>query len=188
MTSYRVIDYLQKHHIAQYYVFVWATSNISSLSIPINILNWNSVYIYHSANKENQYIRLDFPLSNVFIESFSIRTAVNRDPYNWVFDASRNATNFDILYENKAQKLCEWAKFDGVNTGCVKNEVRNFSVSSTNLYKSFRLRQTGNDSNGENYLIVNSIEIIGRITIIHISLKCKRYSFFMYLYIISFSI
>ena len=173
MNSYRIIEYLKNKGKLKYYVFVSATSQHSTISTPKNILDWDLSNIYHSQNEKYQSLRLDFPLSNVFIENFSIKTAVNRDPYNWVFEGSYDGTVFTTLYENKAKKLCEWGAFDSVQTiGCTENIVNNFNVNKQDYYKSFRIRQTGTDSNNENYLVFSALEIIGKIHLL--SFSCYR--------------
>ena len=189
MSSYRIFEYLKKKRVIDYYLLVSAESELSVNGKPNNLLEWDSSPIYHSKNKINQYVRFDFPISMVYIENFSIKTARNRDPYNWVFEGSKDSTNFETLYENTAKKLCEWIEFDNIGTrGCTQIITHSFSVNNSDYYKSFRLRQTGSDSNNENFLVLSALEIIGSINLIQNTCITKRnhhYNIFIIIMIIS---
>ena len=176
--SYRVIDYLRKRRKLQYYVFISAVANYDNVSVPTNVLVWETEYMYHSVDLPNQSLRLDFPIESVYIKNFSLKSAINRDPYNWNLEGSTDAVNFVTLYKNVNTKLCvNWSDFDGYNTiGCLDNEIKEYDVEIPGYYKSIRIRQTGEDSNNQTILALSGIEIIGHIKILKHS--CHFSSFF----------
>ena len=182
VNSFNVIEYLNNKSILDYYVFISATSVFDSeYSRPTNVLNWSSIAAYHSLDEGNQSLRIDFPITDIYIEKFSIKSAINRDPLNWVFEGSTDAINFITLHQNENTSLCsEWGYFDPDNTttGCLGYESKEYPVTQHGFYKSLRIRQTGLDSNGQNYLVFSGLEIYGHIKIL--SYSCNTSSFLIF--------
>ena len=180
VNSFKVIEYLRKRSILDFYVFISATSvyeRNNYINWPSNVLDWDSSSMYHSLNNLNQSLRLDFPISNIYVERFFLKSAINRDPYNWDLEGSKDAITFITLYHNENTKLCkEWGSFDQVNTqGCLANEVKEYEVIHPDFYKSIRIRQTNKDSNEQNILTFSGIEFYGHIQILSFSLKTSLF-------------
>ena len=163
MESYKVFEAIKARNSLKGYVFTSASSQYNNQT-PANVIDWKGYPFYHSLNKENQWLRIDFPISPVYIEKFLILTGTNRDPYHWLLEGSNDTVNFDTIYENDGIPLCEpWGKFDENNIGCTDNVNKSFDVTTPGYYTSIRLRQTGLDSQNNTYLVIAALEIIGRI-------------------------
>ena len=165
--SYRVFEYLKRKNKLQYYVFVSATSVWNNFTYPSNVLDWESnSTLYHSYYGNNQSVRIDFPIERVFVERFFIKSAVNRDPYNWDLEGSIDAVNFTTLYSNN-EKMCEWDSFDIENTiGCTENVINEYTVYAPDYYKSIRIKSTGLSSNDDTILAFSGLELYGHIQLI----------------------
>ena len=136
--------------------------------------------MYHSDCGEYpyfSYFRIDFPISPIFIESFYLLTAKNRDPYNWVLEGSNNTVDFITLYNNTNQKICEWEKFDGLNDDCMNITKFEAGIPSElqGYYTSIRFRQAHLSSSNDNCLSINQIEFIGHINAY--AFTCLKISF-----------
>ena len=163
MNTYQVFDYLKLKNKIKQYTFFSATSQGKN-NKPSNVINGKNETHYHSLSLPNQSLRIDFPISQVYIEKFRIKTSINRDPYHWLLEGSTDAVNFIELYDNDGIPLCDsWGKFDNVNTGCTEKVWKEFNVTKPDYYTSIKIRQTGLDSNNETYLVISGLEFIGRI-------------------------
>ena len=144
--------------------------------------------MYHSANIKDQSLRLDFPINDVYIEKFYLKSAINRDPYNWIFEGSKDAVNFIPLYNNTNKKLCDkWELVtEGDILGCPNNQEKEYSVDFPDFYKSLRIRQTGKDSSNQTILIFSGLDIYGNIKINTFShyIKCNIQTIIIYFVII----
>ena len=167
INSYRVFEYLKKKSKLKYYVFVSATTQYQSYKPnykPSTIFDFDTDYFYHSLNAPNQSLRLDFPLTDVYIERFIMQSATNRDPFNWIIEGSKDAVHFSTLYENVETKLCdEWNIFDGENLGCTTKDIKSYENDQPDYYKSIRIKQTGKDSNNQTILAFSGLDFYGRI-------------------------
>ena len=158
---YKVFDYLIHKKQVKQYLFLSATSQYLTRK-PSNILKWDGVH-FHSLSGPNQTLRMDFPVSQVYIEKLKILTSINRDPTHWVFEGSEDGISFITLVDNTDGKpMCEWVT-NGSLLICNNNIENEFNVTTPGYYTSLRMRQTGLDSSGSQYLIVAAIEIIGKI-------------------------
>ena len=163
--SYRVIDYLKSKKVLDKYVIVSATSQFMETDDPYNLLDYESSSRYHSKDLPDQSIRIDFSISPIYIEKFILFNENNRDPYYWVLEGSQNRRDFSVIFPNNGVPMCQHGKFDGYTLGCVSRSRKEYNISQKGYYNSLRLRQTGNDPNGEPYLVLTGIEFIGTIQI-----------------------
>ena len=148
--------------------YVNASSNYTyEQNNPENVLVADSS-IFHSLNQAGAYLQLDLIKYPVFVEFVKLQIDLNQDPTNWVIEASESRSgSYKSIYTNSGPQFCEkfkagyWApdKF----CYCSYTGNRTFEVKK-GLYYSLRIRLTGESScTGEHYLILNQVELIGKI-------------------------
>ena len=153
------------------------TTSETTYDILENLLNWEE-NIYHSILGDNNYVRFDFMYKSPYIDSFKLNSAVNRDPYRWVLEGSKDGENFVELYKNDGVRLCEtWGIFSKTATGCTSSETKTYTVKRKGVYGSIRFRQTGKDSNNNTYLVLRTIEFIGTFDWHLCTCKCRHHTF-----------
>ena len=194
--SYEVFDYLRNRGSLNKFVFTSASSKLNE-SIgdvgPHNVLDTNNSTMYHSdcgAYQDFSYLRIDFPISPIFIEKFYLLTAKNRDPYNWVLEGSNNTVDFIILYNNTNTRICEWGLFDDRNMGCmnITKFERDIPSELQGYYTSIRFRQTNFSSSNDKCLPINQIEFIGHINAYALTCLKKSFTFNTRLFVTLFAL
>ena len=137
-----------------------ATSNSASRSSqPRNLVDFGTDSVYESKNEKNTWVCYEFKNRRVIPTSYSVRSYYNGSPgwhhlKSWVIEVSNDGT------ENS------WLEIDRRdNNGDLNaaNVTRNFKISNVprESFKFIRLRQTGVNHNGCDYLIFHALEIFG---------------------------
>ena len=124
---------------------------------PKNAVDLGTNSYYASKDEQNSWICYDFKDRRVIPTSYSVRSygaASGGDhPKSWVIEVSNDGT------ENS------WTEIDRRDNNDLNyNRVTvNFKISQlpSESFRFFRLRHTGKNHNGNNYLILSSLEIFG---------------------------
>ena len=168
---YYILRRLKNKDLIRYYVNISATSilqnNINRAAH--QLLDWYGNNYFHSDEGENQSFRIDFINSIPYIERIVMRTAIQRDPYNWKIEGSYDGKNFIDLIVNNAQVLCKWGNLYEMDKhltgiGCIERAEKEFDLLKIGSFKSIRMILTGKNSDNSYYLILNSIDFLGRIS------------------------
>lgn len=125
-----------------------------------NAANVNDQTNYaQSGNQENAYLKYDFVDRRVRLTHYSIRS--RHDGYkgfynlqHWVIEGSNTGTDdFWTVLDQRQNENC----LDE------KNAVGTFEIQFPNgiFYRYLRIRQTGKDTNGYNYLTLSALEFFG---------------------------
>lgn len=137
------------------------------------LLVWDNNELFHSKSESGGYVRFDFNYGAPYIEKFMLKSAVNRDPLNWVLEGSRDGIHFTKIYTNEGTKLCQWGLFDKVTTGCINKEEKTYELNRKSNYRSIKFKQTGLDSNNQSFIVLSAIDFIGNFHYI-VSTYCKQ--------------
>ncbi|OHT06703.1 hypothetical protein TRFO_25163 [Tritrichomonas foetus] len=112
---------------------------------------WNKCWT--SANVPNSYIQFDFGVHQICITHYTIKTYLCGQGYshlkNWVVEGCNTGQWYEIDRRDDNNEL------NG------KSRVATFQVASTGDFQMIRLRQTGPNHYGDNYLILTNIEFFG---------------------------
>lgn len=112
---------------------------------------WNKCWT--SSNVLNSYIEFDFLYHHVFITHYTIKTYPCGAGYshlkNWVIEAYANEQWYEIDRRDDNNEL------NG------KSKVATFQVAATGEFSKVRIRQTGPNHYGDNYLILTNVEFFG---------------------------
>lgn len=143
------------------------TVNVTSSSINGGYQARNSVDLensqnyFQSARKLNSWLRYDFIENKVRPTRYSIRTRHDCDgwhPRNWIIEGSNTG----------GESESEWTVLDShQNDETLKGKSFshtfdiNKSEGSEEFYRYLRIRQTGNDSSGYNFLTLSALEFFG---------------------------
>ena len=137
-----------------------------------NVLD-SSSSIYHSDNILS-WIKIDFIKYSVRVENVRIQVSTNRDPMSWVIEGSTDGITFATIHENKDIAICDiWNEAQTYH--CAYQAYKTFDVKH-GIYKSIRLRQTGQDSGLLNYLVIGSISVYGNILMKCANSRCVHQS------------
>ena len=112
---------------------------------------------FFSTNEPNSWIRYDFKGRRVALTSYSIRTGSFQFPISWVLEVSNDET------------VDSWTVVDHrENTGLLIGQyvTRNFELTDPPYagFRFVRLRQTGKNYKGDDYLVINSLELFGTLS------------------------
>jgi hypothetical protein len=111
--------------------------------------------LFHSKNERDQWISYDFCKSRIKPTHYSIRSRYDGNPGNynlrsWVIEGSIDGSNW-----------VEIDRRDNNNELNGKNISRQFAISHPDEFQMIRLRQTGKNHAGHDYLIFCAFEIFG---------------------------
>ena len=119
---------------------------------PKNAVDFDRDSSFSSHNEPNSWICCDFKDRRVIPTSYSVRSGYS-PPYlrSWVIEVSNDGT------ENS------WTEIDRRDDWDGDEETPNFEISRIprESFRFFRLRQTGKNRDGENYLKIYWLEIFG---------------------------
>ena len=164
--SYHILQYLKQKKLTRHFVNISSSSVYINLIdyVPAKLLDWDNGY-FHSSNGAGQYFLLELLYTTPYIEKILIKTANHRDPYHWKIEGSKDGNTFLTLVDNtKGIRMCMWGRLNEyVDTTCIEETVNEFDILEKGHFKKIRFVHTGTDSNGENYLILHSIDFIGNI-------------------------
>ena len=150
--------------------YVTASTNSQKENYPPeNVLYDNSSY-FHSNHSTGTYIEIKFK-NYVKFNSVIIQLTKNQDPLHWIIEASKDWTNYKMIYNNSnGDKICDnFVKLPEYPSAgkvyCGNEAIGTFPVPQ-GIYKSFRIVQTGCSSyNGQYILALRRVDIIGSIVI-----------------------
>lgn len=120
-----------------------------------NIIEYEdeSSYFYTS-NSENSWICIEFRKHRIIPTSYTIRSSNGYHPQSWVIEGSVDNKNWEILSEEKDNKV--FSRQTIVHSFPIQNQ-------SEHEVKFIRLRQTGKNSNNSHHLYFSAIEYYGRL-------------------------
>ena len=128
-----------------------ADKNRESTIHEIINFEWNKCWT--SANEPNSYILFDFGVHQVCLTHYTIKTYLCGAGYshlkNWVIEGSNSGQWYEIDRRDDNNEL------NG------KSKVATFQVATTGDFQMIRLRQTGPNHYGDNYLILTNVEFFG---------------------------
>lgn len=125
-----------------------------------NVILFNDQSKYFmSQNHQDGWICFDFHDNRVTPTDYTIRSPTNwgdnsPEPQNWVIEGSNDNSSFDLLSEEKDCKVIHG-----------KGKIHTFKIrnQSPKEYRYIRLRQTGKNGHGNDYLIMDSFELYGNL-------------------------
>jgi hypothetical protein len=111
--------------------------------------------LFYSANQTNQWICYDFGDSRIKPTHYSIRSRYDSGsgdfhPKSWDVEGSVDCNQWEEVDSR-----------DNNNDLNAQNVVRLFAVTHSSEYRSLRLRQTGPNHAGTNYLVISGFDIFG---------------------------
>ena len=129
------------------------TSSSSDYSQCHRLVDYGWGNSWRSKDEPNSYVQFDFKDNRVALTGYSIKSDGSgwRHLCNWVIEASVNGEKWEVLDSRNTKDLCG------------KYIVKTYQCNhrSDELWRFFRLRQTGSNSSGNNYLYLSEIEFFG---------------------------
>lgn len=117
------------------------------------VVNYEWTKCWTSSNALNSYLEFDFLYHHIFITHYTIKTYPCGAGYshlrNWVIEAYANDQWYEIDRRDDNNEL------NG------KSKVATFEVAATGEFSKIRIRQTGPNHYGDNYLILTNVEFFG---------------------------
>lgn len=152
-----ILSYLKSHYIDNVTNKISITaSSLNSSCPPINVINYDSSNCFQTYNQQDSWICFDFIENKVIPTCYQIRSFNGRKndnhPKSWVIEGS-NGNNIWIIIDE--QKNCSYL-----------NDVHKthiFKISSSNQFRMIRMRLTEANWANNQYLIINSFEIYGKL-------------------------
>lgn len=151
-----IFNYFQTHSkINDEVKLTFSSTYNGSINLLLNIKNeGNDFYL---ENKPNQWICFEFKKYKINLSSYSIRSSNdsvgNPHPKNWVIEGSQDNSTWKIIDEHQDDSAL--FKKNYVHTFHIKNNDQEF--------KYIRMRQTGLNWHGNNWLDISSIEFYGKL-------------------------
>jgi hypothetical protein len=110
-----------------------------------------STTYFHSIGEPGQWLCYDFKDRRVRPTHYSVHAHSN-DLYlrSWVFEGSLDGSSWSLLDEQK----------DNSTTNS-SHPIGTFSLSQSSAFRFLRLRQTGKNTQGNDYLVLFAFEIFG---------------------------
>jgi hypothetical protein len=155
-----IISYLTKrfggHVINRNIVSITASSVGSAQSYAIrHVADFGNQGHFETKNESNSWIRYDFKDMQIKVTHYSIRTRRDDNSHHlrfWTLEGSKDGS--------------KWVKIDNRQNDTSLNSAGAISVFSISEsfqeeFHQIRLRQTGKNSSGYDYLLVNAIEFFG---------------------------
>ena len=159
------------HKISTYSKPISEYINASSNSIfddnskPENAL-FSSNKKYHSKDENGSYLQFEFLKSPVYVEQIKLQIDKNQDPTNWKIEGTDINGDSVEIYKNEGIHFCEnFVSWSGAIYGacyCDYYANRTFEVKK-GIYKDIRITLIGTSSCGEHYLVLNQVELFGKI-------------------------
>lgn len=117
------------------------------------VVNFDWDRCWTSANVPNSFIQFDFGMHQVYITHYTIKTYPCGKGYshlkNWALEGFADGQWYEIDRRDDNNEL------NG------KSKTATFQVAANGEFTSIRLRQTGPNHYGDNYLILTNIELFG---------------------------
>jgi hypothetical protein len=123
--------------------------------VPKHAVDLAASSTFISSNQANQWICYDFGDSRIKPTHYSIRSRYdygsgNYHPKSWVIEGSVDCNQWE-----------EVDRCDNNDDLLAQNVVRLFTVTHCSEYRSVRLRLTGPNHYGNNYLVISGFDIFG---------------------------
>lgn len=141
-------------------VNVTSSSFFDNSQVAKNAVDLDDMTHYFSSDEEdNAWLKYDFIERKVKPTHYSIRTRHDygkgrQHPKNWVIEGSDDEIEWKILDSRKNEK-----RLDDKNAICTF-EIKN-NDNEINGYRYLRMRQTGANTAGKNFLILSALEFFG---------------------------
>ena len=127
---------------------------------PYSLVDYESTGDYYkdcmaTQNISESNIVFSLKMNAIRITHYSLKTRPNNEIHytkNWRFEGSNNGETWTILDSHQNSEV-----LSGLNITKV------FKVQKSGLYSYFRLIQIGKNSNGNYYLVVNNVDIFGKL-------------------------
>jgi hypothetical protein len=155
-----IISYLTKrfggHVIDRNIVSITASSIGDRQSYPLrHVADFENQSMFHTKNEANSWICYDFKDMPIEVTHYSIRTRRDRDTRHlrfWILEGSKDGLRWVTIDDRKNDT--------SLNS---QGAISTFSISEDlqEEFRQIRLRQTGKNSSGDHYLVVNAIEFFG---------------------------
>jgi hypothetical protein len=132
-------------------VNITSRSVISDSALPKLAADLQSMSHFHSQKAADQWICYDFKDWRVRPTNYSIRA--NSSNYflrSWIFEGSMDGLSWSLLDDQKDN-----------STANSTHPIATFSISQSSAFRFLRLRQTGKNANGNDYLVLVAFEIFG---------------------------
>jgi hypothetical protein len=119
---------------------------------PRHAVDLKTTTIFHSTNAPNQWLCYDFKNRRVQPTHYSISAYGGWYLRSWIFEGSLDGSNWNELDRRE-------------NDSTMNNEhqIGTFTVSVRDEYQYLRLRQTGKNAYGHDYLVLYAFEVFGRL-------------------------
>ena len=139
-------------------VEVTASSSVSgNLLAAKNVADLGTDSSFMSRNEPNSWICYDFRGRGVAPVGYSIRTSYGYFPRSWVLEVSSDGSDGSWQVVDRHE-----------NNGDLKSEylTRNFSITTRppGSFRFVRLRQTGKNNEGDDFLALSSLEVFGTLS------------------------
>jgi hypothetical protein len=151
-----IISFLTRQHGGNLHdlgIVSVTSSGVYSSYLVKHVVDFNGSSTAATKNEPNGWICLDFKEKRVNVHHYSLRSRNDYDSHhltNWIVEGSIEGT--------------EWVELDQQNN-CRDlvglNRSKTFPGSGTGFFRLIRLRQTGKDSSGHDFLTVSAIELFG---------------------------
>ena len=138
-------------------VEVTASSTIDSSLVAKNAVELGTDSRFSSNDNVNSWIRYHFKGRRVSPVSYSIRSGSTDFPRSWVFEVSKHGRDESWVVVDRRENNND---LNG------KFVTRNFAVGDPprGSYRFIRLRQTGTNHSGRNFLEISSLEVFGTLS------------------------
>jgi hypothetical protein len=151
-----IISFLTREHGGNVHdrgIVSVTSSSVNNNHLAKHVVDFDSLLYAQTNNESNGWICYDFKDQRVNVDHYSLRTRNDYDGYhptNWINEGSIDGREWvEIDRRNDCRDLL------GVSRSMT------FSTSNTGYFRHIRLRQTGNDSSGYDYLTVSAFELFG---------------------------
>ena len=114
---------------------------------------WNNYWF--SKNEPNSYIQFDFKSIRVCLTHYSLKSdgATGYHLLSWILEVSNDGSTWEAVDERNTQDL----------NGIYMVKTYECGKRSDSFVRFVRMRQTGNNSSGDNYFILSEIEFFGQL-------------------------
>jgi hypothetical protein len=127
--------------------------SVSSKWLPKNTADLQSTVIFHSRDEPGQWLCYDFKERRVRPTHYSIHSYPdNLYLRSWVFEGSLDNSTWVLLDDQK-----------GNTTMDASHPIGTFAVAQSSDCRFVRLRQTGKNAKGDDYLLLYAFEIFGQL-------------------------
>lgn len=148
-----IINYMKKQ--PNYTIKITASSVDRYNEQPENAIDFDNINSYYSSkNIPNSWLKIDFGEHRVIATDYTLRSCNWNEHYShpksWVIEGSNDNNSWEIIDEEENCQFLVGASL-----------VHTFKMNISKEFKYIRMRCTGPDSSGDNYLPISAFEIYG---------------------------